>query len=150
MRRPPLRERGWLLPPSSPSLTRVRPPAQVLRYGRGQFYKVHHDPNSPRSSAWGPRIFTIFMYIGESGSYTGGQTHFPKLNLTVEAKKGSACVWTSVLDSDPYQRDDRTDHESLPVASGVKFGVNYWVHMWPFRSKSEIGCGNEAYVENWY
>ena len=98
-------------------------PMQVLRYETGQFYKVHHDQNSPRSSAWGPRMFTVFMYIGDG--YTGGETAFPRLNLTVQAKKGRAAVWTSVLDSDPWQRDDRTDHESLPVESGIKYGVNY-------------------------
>jgi chlorite dismutase len=121
---------------------------QVLKYERGQFYKVHHDQNSPRSSAWGPRMFTMFMYIGDG--YSGGETHFPRLNLTIPPGKGRACVWTSVLDSDPYQRDDRTDHESLPVTSGVKYGVNYWIHMYPFRKKSELGCGNEAYTQNWY
>jgi prolyl 4-hydroxylase len=123
-------------------------PMQVLRYDEGQFYKVHHDQNSPRSSAWGPRMFTMFMYIGDG--YSGGETHFPRLNLTIPPGKGRACVWTSVLDSDPYQRDDRTDHESLPVTSGVKYGVNYWIHMYPFRKKSELGCGNEAYTQNWY
>ena len=85
-------------------------------------------------------------------------------------------VWTSVLDSDPYQRDDRTDHESLPVDSGIKFGVNYWIHMWPFRSMQGGACDNQvrararrglgvgashrcrvprepptqAYIQNWY
>ena len=106
--------------------------SQVLRYETGQFYKVHHDQNSPRSSAWGPRMFTVFMYVGDG--YEGGLTDFPRLNVTVPAKKGAVCVWTSVLDTDPYQRDDRTDHESLPVESGVKFGVNYWIHMYPFRT----------------
>ena len=120
----------------------------MLRYETGQFYKVHHDQNSPRASAWGPRMFTVFMYIGDG--YTGGETHFPRLNITVPAGKGRACIWTSVLDSDPYQRDDRTDHESLPVESGVKYGVNYWIHMYPFRSISERGCDNQAYVQNWY
>jgi len=123
-------------------------PMQVLRYELGQFYKVHHDQNSPRSSAWGPRMFTVFMYIGDG--YEGGLTHFPKLNITIPAKKGAACVWTSVLDSDPYQRDDRTDHESLPVEAGVKFGVNYWIHMFPFRSMSGGRCDNQAYIQNWY
>ena len=123
-------------------------PMQVLRYETGQFYKTHHDQNSPRASAWGPRMFTVFMYVGDG--YEGGLTDFPKLNVTVPAKKGAVCIWTSVLDTDPYQRDDRTDHESLPVASGVKYGVNYWVHMFPFREKSRRGCGNQAYVENWY
>ena len=120
---------------------------QMLEYQVGQYYKVHHDQNSPRSSAWGPRMFTIFMYIGDG--YEGGLTHFPRLNLTIPKGKGRACIWTSILDSDPYQRDDRTDHESLPVEKGVKFGVNYWIHMWPFRGKSERGCGNQAYVDNW-
>jgi prolyl 4-hydroxylase len=122
-------------------------PMQVLRYEMGQFYKVHHDQNSPRSSAWGPRMFTVFMYIGDG--YTGGETHFPRLNLTIPPGKGRACLWTSVLDSDPYQRDDRTDHESLPVESGVKFGVNYWIHMYPFRSFSGK-CENQAYIQNWH
>lgn len=123
-------------------------PMQVLRYEIGQFYKTHHDQNSPRSSAWGPRMFTIFIYVGDG--YTGGETAFPRLNLTVGAKKGRAAIWTSILDSDPYQRDDRTDHEALPVESGVKFGVNYWIHMWPFRTKSGSTCGNQAYIQNWY
>ena len=123
-------------------------PMQVLRYETGQFYTVHHDQNSPRASAWGPRMFTVFMYIGDG--YTGGETNFPRLNLTIKAKKGSACVWTSILDSDPYQRDDRTDHQSLPVETGTKFGVNYWIHMYPFREKSDRGCGNQAYIQNWY
>ena len=26
---------------------------QVLRYEKGQFYRTHHDQNSPRTSAWG-------------------------------------------------------------------------------------------------
>ena len=123
-------------------------PMQVLRYETGQFYKVHHDQNSPRASAWGPRMFTVFMYIGDG--YTGGETHFPRLNLTIPAGKGRACIWPSILDTDPYQRDDRTDHESLPVESGVKYGVNYWIHMYPFRGVSERGCDNQAYVQNWY
>ena len=63
--------------------------------------------------------------------------------------QGAACIWTSVLDSDPNQRDDRTDHESLPVESGVKFGVNYWIHMYPFRTMQSGGCDNQAYVQNW-
>ena len=52
-------------------------PMQVLRYETGQFYKTHHDQNSPRASAWGPRMFTVFMYVGDG--YEGGD---PNPNLT--------------------------------------------------------------------
>ena len=64
--------------------------------------------------------------------------------------KGRALIWPSVLDTDPYERDDRTDHESLPVASGVKYAANYWLHMWAFRSFQDVDCSNDAYPENWY
>ena len=36
-------------------------PFQILKYEPGQFYKVHHDQNSPRTSAWGPRMYTVFV-----------------------------------------------------------------------------------------
>ncbi|KAG8466346.1 hypothetical protein KFE25_002102 [Diacronema lutheri] len=120
---------------------------QVLRYEPGQFYKVHHDQNSPRASAWGPRLYTFFMYLSDVEA--GGGTHFPRLNITVEPAKGRALLWTSVLDEDPYERDDRTDHEALDVIAGVKYAANYWLHMFPFRSISDLGCDNAPYMNNW-
>ena len=77
---------------------------QVLRYETGQFYKTHHDQNSPRASAWGspssasnltltltlsltltptltrPRMFTVFMYVGDG--YEGGDPN-PDSTLTL-------------------------------------------------------------------
>ena len=32
---------------------------QVLKYDVGQFYRTHHDQNSPTTSAWGPRMYTV-------------------------------------------------------------------------------------------
>ena len=103
--------------------------------------------NSPRSSAWGPRMYTFFLYLAEE--YTGGETSFPRLNITIPPKKGSALVWPSILDSDPYERDDRTDHEALPVASGTKYAANYWLHMWDFQLANDRGCGNSEVFGNW-
>ena len=148
---------------------------QVLRYEEGQFYKTHHDQNSPRSSAWGPRLYTFFMYLSdhEDTALVGGETRFPLLNITVPPKKGRALFWTSVESDDPcararaqplpfarcrllpphsrrYQRDDRTDHEALPVISGIKYAANYWLHMFPFREPSTKGCSNIAYADNWF
>ena len=125
---------------------------QVLQYEAGQFYKTHHDQNSPRSSAWGPRLYTFFMYLsGEADAgLVGGETRFPVLNITVPPKKGRALMWTSVMSDEPFQRDDRTDHEALPVISGVKYAANYWLHMFPFRKPSQYGCSNIAYLDNWF
>ena len=40
--------------------------------------------------------------------------------------KGSAILWPSVLSSDPYTTDDRTYHEAVPVAAGLKYAANFW------------------------
>ena len=93
-------------------------------------------------------MYTFFLYL--SSGYTGGETHFPRLNITIPAKKGSALVWPSILDSDANERDDRTDHEALPVLSGTKYAANYWIHMYPYRPFASGVCGNDAYLDNWY
>ena len=120
---------------------------QVLRYEPGQFYKVHHDQNSPRTSAWGPRIYTFFMYLNEVEA--GGHTHFPRLNVSVKPRRGAALLWPSVLDADPNERDDRTEHESVAVVAGTKFAANYWLHMWDFQQPTRHGCGNTEIFGNW-
>ena len=125
---------------------------QLLQYEAGQYYNRHHDQNSPRSSAWGPRLYTFFIYLNSEGGaegLKGGATHFPVLNLTVTPKTGRALLWTSVTDDDPFERDDRTDHEALKVEAGTKYAANYWLHMYPFRGKSDR-CENIAYADNWY
>ena len=100
---------------------------QVLKYEQGQFYRTHHDQNSPMTSAWGPRMYTFFMYLNEEND--GGETHFPQLNISVRPRRGRALLWPSVLDRDPNERDDRTEHEAVTVTKGTKFAANYWLHM---------------------
>jgi prolyl 4-hydroxylase len=88
------------------------------------------------------------MYLSDVEE--GGGTRFPLLNLTVEPKKGRAVLWTSVLDDDPHERDDRTEHEALDVVSGVKYACNVWLHTHAFRRFADLGCENSAYASNWY
>lgn len=122
---------------------------QVLRYEEGQFYKVHHDQNSPLTSVWGPRMYTFFMYLSDLPT-GGGETHFPRLNISVVPKRGRALLWPSVLDSDPGARDDRTEHAALEVsAGGVKYAANYWLHMYDFQGPNERGCQNTEVFGNW-
>ena len=106
---------------------------QVLKYEKGQFYRRHHDQNSPATSMWGPRTYTFFMYMNDADNafpgrkddprdvpLQGGETHFPVLNKTISPRMGRALLWPSILDETPLVRDDRTDHEALTVVDGVK------------------------------
>ena len=132
------------------SLTVLLHRSQVLKYDAGQFYKTHHDQNSPMTSAWGPRMYTFLMYLNDAApGDAGGETHFPRLNISVRPKRGRALLWPSVLDSDPNERDDRTEHEAVVVRAGQKLAANYWLHMFDFQYANERGCGNHEVFGNW-
>ena len=119
---------------------------QLLRYHEGQYYKEHHDQISPPESAWGPRLYTFFMYL--SDVVEGGETNFTKLNISVAPRKGAAILWPSVLSSDLHATDERTMHESLPVVRGTKYAANFWVHLWDFQTYHAAGCDNRPYLQH--
>ena len=121
---------------------------QVLHYDPGDFYRQHHDQNAHPRSPWGPRLFTFFLYLNDVER--GGGTRFVHLNMTVEAKRGRALMWPSVLDKDPSairnHEDSRTTHEALAVEAGIKRAANVWLHQYDFQSKLAAGCRNEDHA----
>ena len=66
------------------------------------------------------QLLTVFMYLNDVEA--GGGTHFTKLNVTVTPQKGRAVIWPSVLNDRPFDREDLTFHEALPVQAGIKYG----------------------------
>ena len=96
---------------------------QLLQYENGQCYKRHHDRiatdfNRPQ----GVRILTVFFYLNDVEA--GGGTHFPRLGITVQPKRGRAVIWPNVLDDRHNSVDVRTEHEALAVEKGIKYGAN--------------------------
>ena len=110
----------------------------MIKYEPGQFYKVHHDQNSPAEAPPGPRVYTFFLYL--SNVTAGGETRFPRLNLTVTPRVGSAVVWHSVRDDDVYADEPRTEHEALPVEEGLKYAANFWTHLRDFQTPHGARC----------
>lgn len=117
---------------------------QLLRYEKGQFYKLHHDfIGFHKERQCGVRIITFFLYLSDIEE--GGGTRFAYLNasdggLVVNPKRGRALIWPNVLSEDPSKSDGRTYHEAMPVIEGVKYGANAWVHMNDFKTSMERGC----------
>ena len=122
---------------------------QVLRYHPGQVYREHHDQNSPRYSAWGPRLYTFFMYLSDRDDtgLEGGETRFTKLNISVTPKRGSAILWPSVHSDNPWETEDKTYHEAVTVSKGEKYAANFWIHMFEFQKMLQNGCDNEDYFQ---
>ena len=113
---------------------------QLLSYGVGQFYKVHHDYIPVHSDRQpGVRILTVFLYL--NAVEEGGGTLFPDHNnILVEPKVGRALIWPSVLSDDPHAMDPRTEHEALPVLKGHKYAANVWIHQRDYKNPHERNC----------
>ena len=99
-------------------------PMQVLSYGLGQEYKLHSDalPHEPN-----PRITTLLVYLNED--FRGGETHFPRANLSHRGRTGDALVFDSVAgDGSP---DRLAWHAGLPVSAGRKLILSKWIRAEP-------------------
>lgn len=112
---------------------------QVLKYEHGQFYRQHHDYiGHQRDRRSGPRMLTFFLYLSDVEE--GGATNFPDLGIAVYPKMGKAVLWPSVLDSNPFDKEPRTDHEAQDVIKGQKYGANSWIHAHDYMAAQELGC----------
>ena len=118
---------------------------QLLKYGPGEYYRLHHDWIPQQEQALcGPRVFTFFLYLSDVEE--GGGTKFPYIRgedgepLVVQPKKGSAVWWPHGMQHNLWQQDDRTHHEAMPVIKGLKRAANYWIHGSDFKGSMASGC----------
>lgn len=81
-------------------------------------YRIHHDQNAAPFTPQGPRLYTFFMYLNTPEE--GGGTRFNDLGITVQAKKGRAVLWPSLMDQNVSLPELWTHHEAMPVERGVK------------------------------
>ena len=72
----------------------------------------------------GPRRITIIIYLNEN--FKGGETVFPKINISVKPQTGKAAVFWSTDDNDAVITE--AYHGGNPVSEGEKWICNKWVH----------------------
>lgn len=114
-------------------------PLQVVRYHPGQFYRPHYDyfPTGKVGTAealkrGGQRTVTFFIYLNDlPASERGGGTRFPKLNLTVRPRAGTALFFCNLRPDG--SEDDLTFHGGDPPERSVKYGLNAWFRQQEFR-----------------
>ena len=63
------------------------------------------------------------VYLNEPEE--GGETAFPRLNISVRPTAYSALVFNNVLDNG--EPDERSLHEGIAPVKGVKYAINGWV-----------------------
>ncbi|KAK7065988.1 Prolyl 4-hydroxylase, alpha polypeptide [Halocaridina rubra] len=96
---------------------------QVVNYGVGGHYTVHHDAIGNIRSTFN-RVATFLIYLTDVAQ--GGLTVFPWIGVGVQPRRGRAALWYN-LDRSGY-RDDRVEHASCPVLLGDKWVINKWVY----------------------
>ncbi|WP_053364627.1 2OG-Fe(II) oxygenase [Bacillus sp. FJAT-27251] len=97
---------------------------QILNYQAGQEYKAHFDFfKSAGHGASNPRISTLVMYLNDVEE--GGETYFPKLNLSVSPHKGMAVYFEYFYDNSSL--NELTLHGGAPVIIGDKWAATQWM-----------------------
>ena len=71
----------------------------------------------------GQRILTAILYL--SDNFTGGETHFDQLNITVTPRKGRLLLFHNVAENANIP-DYRTSHCSNLVTEGIKYTATFW------------------------
>jgi len=96
----------------------------ILKYTVGQEYKAHYDFFAENSAAANNnRISTLVMYLNHVEE--GGETVFPKLNLSVSPKKGMAVYFEYFYQDESINK--LTLHGGAPVIKGEKWVATQWM-----------------------
>lgn len=103
---------------------------QVLCYQVGGEYQPHYDYFSPSQPGGketllrgGQRVATVIMYLNTPEE--GGETIFPRANLSVTPKKGAAILFYNVTENG--EEDPNSFHGGAPVLKGEKWIATKWI-----------------------
>ncbi len=110
----------------------------VLHYRAGECYAPHADyiedtpANAAQLAARGQRVKTLLVYLNED--FEGGETAFPRLNISFKPPAGSALIFHNV---DTHGRiDPLTMHTGTPPTRGDKWLISKWFRMKSLRPGS--------------
>ena len=106
----------------------------VLHYGVGESIGNHYDFVDPEQPGYaeeirtrGTRVLTFLVYL--NSDYEGGETVFPKLDLTHAGQRGEGMFFVNTLANG--QADVRTLHNGKPPTRGEKWIFSQFVRNRP-------------------
>ena len=108
---------------------------QGQRYTLTQQYQLHCDYFPQKVHYWpsmrvsgGQRTWTAMAYLCEVEE--GGETHFPRLGVSIPPRAGTLLMWNNMMDDGSPNHD--TIHAALPVVKGAKYVVTRWYRERPW------------------
>lgn len=107
---------------------------KVLHYLPGETFAKHFDflnPDEPTFAAElaqrGQRSNTFLLYLNDD--YDGGETHFPRIDISHRGTKGDALLFSNVDAAGNPDQD--TMHAGLPTTTGEKWLFSQWIRALP-------------------
>jgi prolyl 4-hydroxylase len=113
----------------------------VYNYETGQFLAYHHDyPYDPRQINYykhgGDRVGTGIFYLNDD--FVGGETYFPKHNVSITPKTGSFLYFQQDYDE---ATNWSTIHESKKITVGTK-----WIASCFFSDRPRVGWSSRDHL----
>lgn len=108
----------------------------ILHYEIGQEYVPHYDyfagDNEGTKSCLargGQRVATVILFLHDTEK--GGETIFPRVNITVPPKKGDAVLFYNLKPDN--ELEPLSLHGGAPVIKGEKWIATKWIRLGAFR-----------------
>lgn len=100
---------------------------QLVKYDVSGYFKEHYDaePDKTKNNNIKDRAHTFIVYLNDVEE--GGETRFPKLNLNIKPKKGTAIYFKTLLPNSILLHNSL--HQGMPIIRGEKYIVNKWIHL---------------------
>ena len=107
---------------------------QIVYYAQNQTYAYHYDAYpkgsngkllTPRGQPYQRKISTI-CYL--NNVIRGGETYFPKIDISIKPELGKMLVFSNTLDN-TNDRDPNSMHAGLPVFEGEKWILVNWFYI---------------------
>ena len=110
---------------------------QLQKYEKNCFYKPHFDIDTSyiklrNNNLDQQRKYSIIVYLNDD--YGGGETYFPKLNITIKPKLYRVLVFENCIRSSNFP-NPLSLHEGKEVTKGCKFILNTWSYESNYLSK---------------
>ena len=102
---------------------------QLQKYPEGGYYKEHFDGKSEdhyqKDESFSQRKYSIIIYLNDD--FIGGETVFPKKNISVKPLQGRLLLFSNMLNETNYVHPF-SSHASSEIVRGEKWILSIWHH----------------------
>ena len=102
---------------------------QLQKYPEGGYYKEHFDAKSEdhfqKDKSFSQRKYSIIIYLNDD--FIGGETVFPKKNISVKPLQGRLLLFSNMLNETNYVHPF-SSHLSNQIVKGEKWILSVWHH----------------------